>query len=116
MEKITTKLVIFLFQLNHIKEKEYSFCKSIDCRDAYIFYSEEEYYNYFLENGINSRNKDLLDLAIFLKLKNGDIIALKKLCDHIIDQVNKVTEYDMIPFDLEKNNTDKVTVQVKSKK
>ena len=108
MEKLTTELVIYLFHLEHIKEKEYSSNKRKTNTDAYVFHCKDEYYNYFLANGVNLKNKELLDLAIFSELRNGDIIALKGLCDHIIDEVNKVTEYDMLSLELKDDDNVKI--------
>lgn len=98
MEKLATEFVISVFGLNNITEKEYSPCQSLHSRDAYIFHSDVEYYNYFMENGLAIVSKELLDLAIFSKLRNGDIIALKGLCDYIIDNKTRIEQFDLIPL------------------
>lgn len=101
MEKLTTELVLYMYHLNKIQEKIYSPCKDIyhHNHDAYVFHSKEEYYQYFLDNNAMINNIKLLDLAVLSNLKNGDIVALKNLCDYIIDRVNQAIEDDIFVFD-----------------
>lgn len=102
MEKLTTELVIFIYHLNNIKEKKYSPCKNIHHpnRDVYVFHSRDEYYQYFSDNNVIINNKELLDLAILSNLRNGDIIAMKNVCNYIIDQVNTMIYSDEFSFEL----------------
>jgi len=83
MAKLGTQVLIFILKLNEVKEKKYS---KEECseRDIYVFSSKSEFYEYYLMHGLNIKNKEILDKAIFTRLKNGDIIALKGLCDYII--------------------------------
>lgn len=100
MEKLTTTIVLYLYNLNNIKEKLYSSHRDRTKKDAYVFHSKDEFYQYFLDNNVTIYNKDLLDLAIFSELRNGDVIALKNVCDYVIDRVNQMKKEDEVYFEL----------------
>lgn len=86
-----TKLFMFLFNLKEDKKKQYSFseCKS---NIVYIFKNYAEFESYFTKNGMNYINAEILELCKMKTTKNGNIIALKNLCDHTIKQykTNKI--------------------------
>lgn len=84
MEKLVTNLTTMMLGLKKVKEKKYS-SEETKTNEVYIFHNEEDYQYYFIENGLEDiPDKELLNLAKLAELKNGDIIAFKGLCDHII--------------------------------
>ena len=64
------------------KEKKYTIQK-VNSNVVYIFNNYDEFKDYFREYMVDVRG-DLIDLAIYTKSKNGGVVALKSLCDHII--------------------------------
>ena len=83
MAKISTNIIMGFFGLKSNKNIEYSEEES-RAKDVYIFDSREDFYDYFLQNEVYINDKELLDLAIFAEMKNGEVIAIKGLCDRII--------------------------------
>lgn len=83
MEKISTNYVMFMLRLKKEKLKEYTkHCPTSS--GIYVFNSLKDYYNYFLENGVEIIDEKLFNIPIYLTLKNGDILASKHWCDKII--------------------------------
>lgn len=79
-----TRLYLYITGVVVQKEKKYTE-QSINKNVAYIFDDYNEFKSYFEKYIINVR-EDLIDLAIYAKSKNGSIVALKGVCDHIITQ------------------------------
>ena len=95
MEKLDLKTKIYLYLTNanivkhekieKVKEKKELLIneKENNKNNVYIFKNHDEYKDYFLMY-LNNVNDDLIDLAIYTKGKNGQIVALEGLCKHII--------------------------------
>lgn len=100
MKKVDIEALMFMFMLNmkEEKKKEYSRSDECDVHKAYVFESYEEFENYFLNNGIIKIYDDvLLKLCVMKETKKGNIISMKKLCDHTIEKsyekrIQKYTE------------------------
>ncbi len=89
MDNIEIKIIKFLYNLKEEKIKEYTEGK-IDDNIIYIFNNNNEYIEYFIKNGMNEVNNDIIETCKFKKVRNGKIICLKGLCDHFISENNKV--------------------------
>ena len=76
-----------LKRLNGKLEKEVKKSTKLDFKtwlyEVYVFRNYDEYKNYFLMY-LDSIEEDVIDLAIYTRGSKGQIIALKKLCEHII--------------------------------
>ena len=63
---IEAKLFMFILRLKEEKNKKYSI-DECDEHIVYLFDSYEELKSYFIKNGINDINSELLDLCIMKK-------------------------------------------------
>ena len=89
MDNIEINFMKFLYNLKEEKTKEYTEGK-VDDNIIYIFNNNDEYKEYFIKNGMNEINHDILEKCKFKQLKNGKIICLKGLCDHFIKENTKI--------------------------
>ena len=55
-------------------------------RDVFVFDNYDEYKKYFLMY-LDDIDETVIDLAIYTISKNGQVIALKGLCEKIIDEL-----------------------------
>lgn len=93
MRRLSTKLTLFMFGLNVIDKKEYSKEEDSKSSDVYVFNNDTDYYNYYLKHNLDM-DKEIFELPILFRLKNGDIIALKGLCDRIINKKTTISSKD----------------------
>lgn len=87
MSKLDIKTKLFLY-ITHAKVLKLVDTKDIEIKKAnrqevYVFENYDEYINYF-KKYIKYVDKDLIDLAIYTTGKNGQIVALRGLCEDII--------------------------------
>lgn len=80
---IEAKAFMFILHLKEAKEKKYS---AVECDKniVYLFDNNDDFEAYFIENGIEDINRELLRLCRMKTTKNGTVIALKGLCDRTI--------------------------------
>jgi len=91
MAKITNceaRMYVIFLGLKEDVKKEYS---DVLCEHnvAYIFNNYEEFKAYFVNNGFESVDDDLLNICKMKVASNGAIVALKGLCDHAIREHRK---------------------------
>ena len=79
---LKTRLYLYITGVVVEKEKKYTI-RAVNRNVVYIFNNYDEFKNYFKEYMIDVK-EDLIDMAIYAKSKNGGVVALKGLCDHII--------------------------------
>lgn len=82
---IKTKIYLHITGVKVEKEKVYS-PNETRSNIVYIFTNYEEYKNYFLDH-IPLVEENIIDMAIYTRGKNGEIVAFKGLCDHIIKRL-----------------------------
>ncbi len=98
MKNLDLRTMMFLFITGATieKKKEYTM-QRVNPNVVYIFSNYDEYKSYF-EKYIDDVKPDVINLAIYTKSKNGEIIALKGLCDHIITKSTfKTNNLDLTP-------------------
>ena len=66
-----------------VEDKRTMYVKDSKKNEVYVFRNYDEYKDYFLMY-LDSIEEDVIDLAIYTRGSKGQIIALKKLCEHII--------------------------------
>ena len=97
---LEAKLYIDILKLKEIKKKKYSDDCETNC--AYVFDSYDNFRNYFLENGCKfGYDDEIISQCKMKTTKRGSIIALKKLCDHVIamdKQTNMNPDEDLVPM------------------
>ncbi len=86
---LKTKLYLYITGVAIEKEKKYT-TQEVNKNVVYIFNNYDEFKAYF-EKYMDTVKKDLIDLAIYTRSKNGGIVALKGLCDYIITK-SKINE------------------------
>lgn len=78
--------LIMLFS-SYIEEENKIYSEEKCAKDiVYIFKDDNEFIEYFIENGIADISRELLELCKKKTTKKGTIIASKYLCDHIIER------------------------------
>lgn len=110
---LEAKLLMFTLNLKEEKNKEYAPVKS-DKNIVYLFQDSHEFEKYFIENGINDINKELLVLCQVKTTKKGTIIASKNLCDYIIKRYKMSLELTQSQID-EIHSRGKITPREKVK-
>lgn len=76
-------LFLYILKMREDKQKEYT-VEECNYNIAYVFNNEEEYKDYFINNGYENIDERVLELCKMKTTKKGSIIAMKKLCDHVI--------------------------------
>ncbi len=66
-----------------VEDKRTMYVKDSKKNEVYVFRNYDEYKDYFLMY-LDSIEEDVIDLAIYTRGSKGQIIAFKKLCEHII--------------------------------
>lgn len=74
-----------------LKTKRTMNVKDSKKNEVYIFNNYEEYRNFYLMY-LNNIDDNIIDLAIYTRSSKGHIIALKRLCEHIIVK-KKINEF-----------------------
>lgn len=103
--RLDFKTWLFLFltravKIKHIPVREEKVKKRINIENSnineiYIFKDYAEYRNFFLMY-LNDIDDEIIDLAIYTKGRNGQIVALKALCEHIIVKMQVNDFYNSI--------------------
>lgn len=94
---IKTKIYLHITGVKEEKAKVYS-CNETKSNVIYVFNNYDEYKNYFLEY-IPIIEEDVIDMAIYTRGKNGEIIAFKGLCDHIIKRLKSNQEKTILTLE-----------------
>lgn len=89
MSKLDIKTKLFLY-ITHAKiNKNHNIGSTVEANnktkinEVLVFTNFEEYTNFFKQY-LKDVDEELIKLAIYTTGKNGQIVALKKLCEHII--------------------------------
>lgn len=92
-QKLDLKTILYLFIkkakiVTHVKVEEQTkkFRMYVHCtaeNEVFVFDNYEEYVNYF-KMYLNHVDEETIDLAIYTRGKNGQIVAFKGLCERII--------------------------------
>lgn len=84
MVKLDIRTKLFLFALGaNIVQRDDDLHETRKC-DVYVFDDYNDYVNYFKGYFGSCLDEELINKAIFTTSKNGQVIALKGLCEHII--------------------------------
>ena len=75
-----------------VKNKKRMYVSAIRPNEVYVFENHDEYRKFF-EMYLNSVDDSLIDLAIYTRGKNGQIVAIKDLCKQIIIKNQMIDAY-----------------------
>ena len=92
MRDLEINLFMFLLHLIEEKNKEYS-TSLCEKNKLYIFENYDDYCSYFVDNGIDNINDELLETCKLKTTKKGKVLALKALCDYTITRLIKPNEH-----------------------
>lgn len=84
---IEAKMFMFILNLKEEKNKMYS-AEECDKNIVYLFDNFDEFKSYFETNGLDYKDKDLIEICRMKTTKKGTVIALKRLCDYTIRKHN----------------------------
>ena len=103
----------YLFRLKEQEKKEYN---QEECKKnvVYVFEDMNDFRNYFISNGIDNVDDEILELCKIKISKKGHIVAFKGLCDHYISAYKEKTRVKRLKETyntrFEKNNLKSRTV------
>ena len=84
-EKFDLEVFLFIESLKLKLEEDKVYSPSdVPLNLVYDFQSEEEFMNYFIENGLSNINLVSLNRYKLKMMSSGKVLALKKLCDSLI--------------------------------
>jgi len=86
------ELILYMNLLSLKEEKVKAYSEDEDQFKVYVFNDDEDFKNYFVENGYDSIDEELMDMCRLKTTKKGSVIALKGLCDHTISRYRKLSD------------------------
>lgn len=84
MIDLEAKAYMFILGMKEEQEKEYTDFSETPLKSAYVFKNNEEFKEYFVNNGAVDVSDGVLDLCKMKTTTKGSIVAMKKLCDRTI--------------------------------
>lgn len=84
MIDLEAKAYMFILGMKEEQEKEYTDFLETSLKSAYVFKNNEEFKEYFVNNGTVDISDEILDLCKLKTTNKGSVIAMKKLCDSTI--------------------------------
>lgn len=84
-EKFDLEVFLFIESLKLKLEEDKIYSSSdVPLNLVYVFQNEEEFINYFIENGLSNINVVSLNRYKLKMMSSGKVLALKKVCDSLI--------------------------------
>lgn len=84
MIDLETKAYMFILGMKEERKREYTDFSETSLKSAYVFKNNEDFKNYFVNNGAVDISDEILDLCKLKTTNKGSIVAMKKLCDRTI--------------------------------
>lgn len=84
MIDLEAKDYMFILGMKEEQEKEYTDFSETSVKSVYVFKNNEDFKNYFVNNGAVDISDEILNLCKLKTTNKGSIITMKKLCDSTI--------------------------------